>query len=332
MNDTEEEVRRLFAAAAEDVPPGIDLLRGLRGRRAAHRIRTRALLSAGTAGALAAAGAITLSIGRAPSALAQVTGAAGRTAAQSYRITATTAPAGLPEPIAGAKKSEVTGEFDPARGVGEEATGDGLRAVYVGGYAYLRMPKAFVYVYSRTHKTGIPSGKTWVRFPAPSGQAPLLPDLPMIASAVPSSLGQLSPQTLLATLQSASQVRQVGSTSGPGWTGVRYTFTASKSFTGPAHLVISIQGTVDVDQQGRVRRLGAVVSTRFSAPVPPNARNTATRIDMTIGDFGLPVSVSPPPVSETFIPRSAASGPKGAAATPATLAPAPASTPSSLDG
>ncbi len=32
MNDTEEAVRRLFTAATEDIPPGIDLLRGVRTR------------------------------------------------------------------------------------------------------------------------------------------------------------------------------------------------------------------------------------------------------------------------------------------------------------
>ena len=37
MSDTDQEVRTLFAVAAEDVPPGIDLLRGVRARRAAHR-------------------------------------------------------------------------------------------------------------------------------------------------------------------------------------------------------------------------------------------------------------------------------------------------------
>jgi hypothetical protein len=32
MNDTEEAARHLFAAAAEDIPPGIDLLHGVQAR------------------------------------------------------------------------------------------------------------------------------------------------------------------------------------------------------------------------------------------------------------------------------------------------------------
>ena len=33
MPDTEQQVRALFAAAAADVPPGIDLLSGVQARR-----------------------------------------------------------------------------------------------------------------------------------------------------------------------------------------------------------------------------------------------------------------------------------------------------------
>ncbi len=60
MNDTEEAVRHLFAAATEDIPPGVDLLRGLRRRHRARTVRVRVLLSASVAGAEAAAAAITL--------------------------------------------------------------------------------------------------------------------------------------------------------------------------------------------------------------------------------------------------------------------------------
>ena len=49
MNDAEEAVRRLFTAAAEDIPPGIDLLGGLRTRRRTSMVRARVLLSAATA-------------------------------------------------------------------------------------------------------------------------------------------------------------------------------------------------------------------------------------------------------------------------------------------
>src|SRR5580658_1103124 len=89
MNDTEETVRRLFAVATEDVPPGIDLLRGVRVSLAPRVSRARALVAVGAAGIVAAAAAITLSAGPAPSAFAQVMHAAARTATVSYQIRAT---------------------------------------------------------------------------------------------------------------------------------------------------------------------------------------------------------------------------------------------------
>jgi hypothetical protein len=45
------------------------------------------------------------------------------------------------------------------------------------------------------------------------------------------------------------------------------------------------RGTVDVEQQGRVRELDGLDS--FSG--------TVSQVEITFGDFGLPVSVSPPP-------------------------------------
>src|ERR1019366_5356350 len=86
MNETEEAVRHLFAVATEDIPPGIDLLRSVRGRRRTRVVRTRVALSAVTAAVLAAAAAITLSAVQAPSALAQGTKAAAQTAGQSYQV------------------------------------------------------------------------------------------------------------------------------------------------------------------------------------------------------------------------------------------------------
>jgi hypothetical protein len=61
---------------------------------------------------------------------------------------------------------------------------------------------------------------------------------------------------------------------------------------GQPHQVLSLSGTVDVDQQGRVRRLDAVESVE----------NTVTKVQMTFGDFGVHVSVSPPPADETVSP------------------------------
>jgi hypothetical protein len=84
----------------------------------------------------------------------------------------------------------------------------------------------------------------------------------------------------------------VGPASGPGWAGSQYTFTVSLTLPGPLHTPVSISGTVDVDQQGRVRQLDAVES------IMGTQQNDA----ITFGNFGLPVSVSAPPASQTFIP------------------------------
>lgn len=110
-------------------------------------------------------------------------------------------------------------------------------------------------------------------------------------------LEQFSPQdllALLALLESATQVRETGPASGPGWTGTAYTFAATMGLPGALHMVLGISGTVDVDRQGRVRQLDATEAIG----------NTVRKAQMTFGDFGLPVSVSAPPASETFAPET----------------------------
>ena len=161
MNDIEEAARRLFAAATEDVPPGIDLLHGVQARSRARRVRTRALLAVGTAGIVAAAAATTLSAVRAPSASAQVTQAAARMAEQSYRVRSMAMVRIVPgswEP-----QVRISGEFDPARGIGEATTNHGLQIRYIGSYLYLPVADA-PWVTTR-----IPAGKPWLRIPMPHG-------------------------------------------------------------------------------------------------------------------------------------------------------------------
>jgi hypothetical protein len=55
---------------------------------------------------------------------------------------------------------------------------------------------------------------------------------------------------------------------------------------------VSITGTVDVGRQGLVRQVDAVES--FA--------RTVRKIKITFAGFGLPVPVSPPPASRTFVP------------------------------
>ena len=121
-------------------------------------------------------------------------------------------------------------------------------------------------------------------------------------------LGQVDPQNLLALLHNSSQVSKQGPVSGPGWTGTAYTFTASLTTRGPLHMTLSSTGTVDVDQQGRVREMDATQTF---------GKNTR-KVQVTFGDFGLAVSVSPPPASQTYTPPARSLGPRP------TLSPSPA--------
>ena len=88
--------------------------------------------------------------------------------------------------------------------------------------------------------------------------------------------------------------------SGPGWTGTRYAFSVSIAF-GPAGSglpAVTATGTVDVDQQGRVRQLDAA----YTLPPIASAPTERVTVEMTFGDFGAPVSVTAPPADDTFVP------------------------------
>jgi hypothetical protein len=296
VNDTEEAARRLFAAAAEEIPPGIDLLRGVRGRRRARVVRIRVLLSAGVAAIVTLVAAITLSAVQAPSALAEVTQAAARTAAQSYEVNATITMngPGLGQP----RLMQVRGEFDPARGLGEETVGRGTQVLYAGGYMYLPLTGPHRIILQDGGKP-IPAGKTWFKLSAPLREFEGLQyrdtavQVILLGSSSFFGVDPINPLGLLALLESASQVREVGPASGPGWTGTAYAYTATVRFGGPHPVVASASGTVDVDQQGRVRRLDAT-------ELAPDEIHNVRKVEMTFGDFGVRVSVSAPPASETF--------------------------------
>jgi hypothetical protein len=298
MNDTEEAVHRLLAVAAEDVPPGIDLLRGVRARSRGRAVRIRSLVAVGAAGIVAAAAAITLSAVQAPSAFAQVSRAAALTAAQSYQVSATETIVQI-----GGLRSQpwttASGEFDPVLGVGEAADNLGSQVRYVGGYAYVFVTDSLRAASEGTNSVPIPAWASWERLPLPLRPGPGVTRVELaMLGAFPALPGQAGPQDLLALLQSATQVREVGPASGPGWTGSAYSFTVSTTLSGPPHTAVSFSGTVDVDQLGRVRRLGVLESSVYRAAAGQTERN----IEISYADFGLPVSVSAPPASETFIP------------------------------
>jgi hypothetical protein len=294
MYDSEEAVRQLFTAATEDIPPGIDLLGRVRARSKARVIRIRALVATGAAGIVAAGAAITLSTVQAPSAFAQVMHAAARTAAESYQVSSTSTMVKVPGlGTIPSSPAITTGEFDPARGVGEETSSRGIQVRYVDGSIYLPLTGAYRAVYDQTHGAPIPADRSWLRLPMPlqAGKYATAVELLQLGT-IAMGLEPVDPQGLLAVLQSASQVREVGPASGPGWTGTAYTFTATMTLPGSPQTILSTSGTVDVDQQGRIRQLDAVQS------IGPIER----KLEVSFGDFGIPVSVSAPPASQTFTP------------------------------
>jgi hypothetical protein len=290
MNDTEEAARRLFAVAAEDVPPGIDLLSGVRARSRRRVVRIRSLVAAGAVGIVAAAAAVTLSAVQAPSAFAQVSRAAALTAATSYQVSET-------EQIvqAGQLYSQpwvtASGEFDPALGVGEGTDNLGAQIRFVGAYEYVFVTDALRAASGKKSGMPIPAWASWERVPSllPPGATATKAQLAVLAQH-PVFLGLVDPQDMLALLESATQVSEAGPASGSGWTGSAYTF--SVAFSAPPGTAVSVSGTVDVDQQGRVRQLDILDSVG----------QTERNVEITFGGFGLPVSVAAPPASETFIP------------------------------
>ena len=275
MNDTQTEMRRLLAAATEDMPPGIDLLDGFsvaRRRERARRKRRRAVLSAGFAMVAASVTAVMLTVGSAPPALATVTTALTRTLSQSYHLTEQDSEFAM-WPIPGAYHSyhdTCVSVADPVRHLWEFSC-PGFEQREVGGFTYSHI--------SLGHH---PPGKTWARVPGEdsSGLA-LLPGDPPFTFA--------TPQQMLSVIEKVVKVTVAGPASGPGWTGTRY------AFSGRADPLDTVSGTLDVDRQGRARVL--VIRT----PRPGAVFNvTGVTQVLTFSDFGARVTVTPPPADQTY--------------------------------
>jgi hypothetical protein len=293
MPDNDQQMRTLLSVAAGDVPPGIDLLHGFRTRQAARHIRGRAALATAGACVVGAATAVTLTTVQAPSALAQLTSAVSRTAELSYDFSATidTVPQANG---AAAQSARVSGTFDPAQRVGEETIGTGAQIRFIGQYVYL--PARPV------RGPALPGDKSWVRAPSPRLWDPVTAGQGLRVTAGISSVAETSPQNLFTMLKSASTVDRRGSASGPGWTGTGYAFSVRVTLdpAGSGLVAVTATGTVDVDQQGRVRSLDAAYTLPARASIPAGR----VTVEMTFSDFGTPVSVSAPPASEVLTPAN----------------------------
>jgi len=294
----EAQGRRLLTAAFETTGAGLDgvgdfaagseLLRAVRRRTSRRRRTMRALAPAGAVTALAGAAAVavtlTATVASAPSAAAAVTAAAAKTSAASFQVTMSIATYPPPGVAHGrVQAARVTGDFDSARGVGQEAVSGPWKFLvrYVGRNMYLdTLPGSKQVLFSNQHES-----RPWAQFPP--GQA-LAGNALEVAGSGPGSAPP-NPLTLLGLLKKAGTVTNDGPASGPGWTGTKYRFSVT---VGQSATV----GYVDVDGQGRVRRLVADLESG-----PDKAKWVMASEDVTFSGFGAPVSVSAPPASQVYL-------------------------------
>ncbi|MEU6796594.1 hypothetical protein ABZ907_33290 [Nonomuraea wenchangensis] len=250
----EQELRVLLSRATEDVPAGVRLMPAVRApRRRRARVLVPAIAGLGVAAVVGTA-VLSLPAGQ-PLAQAAVIAAVDTTSQAGFRFHETI----------GTRKWE--GAIDPVRQVGVITNAaEGIETRFVGDKMYSRNPE-----------TG-----TWAAYPRP--EVELADASPAVALI---KLGALNPDQALKRLRSATDVKESGPASGPGWTGKRFTFSLGDSGpAAPESKNADLEGVVDVDDQNQVRRLeigfadGHRIVTEFS-------------------DYGTPVQVEAPPADQT---------------------------------
>jgi hypothetical protein len=248
----EKELRALLVKATEDRPAGIDLMPTMPKRGLA-----RVLVPIASLGVAAAVGAIVLVLpGSQPSAQAQVAAAVENTSQESYRLHTTS----------GAKT--FNGAFDPVQHVGVITNvGDGTETRFIGDLMYSREP----------------GEAKWLVSPSPEQELRTAPPVDALVKLAP-----LDPRAALQRLRTATDVQESGSASGQSWAGHRFTFSLRNTGSDPkrAEGQPLASGAVDVDDQGRVRRL----EVDFS--------DNGHRLIMDFADFGAPVTVTAPPADQ----------------------------------
>jgi hypothetical protein len=252
--------------------------RGRPGRR-----RLRVLVAAGAVVAVAA-GVTTMLLAVSPgdpppSALAALTAALAKTSGESYGFS-------LDSTVTYAGKmvdaNVVSGAYDPRNKLGTELlTGRSARPSHPRHGAQIRFIGEYVYTWVSEDSGFRTIGTPWDKAPLPPAAASVLSaDDPYgFATDWP-----VSPDELLAALRSTATVRNSGPVSGPGWTGIRYTFTSRPS------PMWSVTGTAYVDNQGRVRRLMTTATAKGGV---------TTERDFTFRGFGAPVLVTAPAAAQT---------------------------------
>jgi hypothetical protein len=303
---------------------------GLRGRaRPATRRRWRVGLAAGAVGAAAAATAGTLLVGSvasAPSAFAAVNAAVKLTFSDSYHVSVVTTKFHSMTVTGDFDPARHAGQL--AVGTSQIRYVGGHVYVYDDLGVYRAQDLTNTGNNFTIHPCGTagalcgdhwaeegPAEGTWVAgpgnvytFKTGQGRGPVATYYAAGLSPEAAALYQLSgeldgtglkpdsPEGLLALLRTATAIRADGTASGAGWTGTRYSFSvvAGKQellSADPNEMITAVTGTIDVDQQGRVRHLHVI--QHVVDPRIPSITN-----DMTFSDFGQRVPVTAPPASQ----------------------------------
>ena len=275
--------RGTVVGGSGDVPPGTGSPRSARAQGTAARPRYRhlrkQLLAAAVAIAAVAGGTTALlmrTAGHPPTAFTTVISALASTSADSYSFTLDSTAKFRGSEV---RSDVVSGAYDPRHGHGTELLTTGTSP---GGPVRIQIRFASGYVYTQV-PPGSGFGKPWNKSPVPSARADAMPGNDVYGFVTDEPV---SPAELSGVLRPAGTVREVGSAAGPGWTGTRYAFTAR--FPGAQE---SVSGTVDIDQQGRVRRLVTITAQGTQGRI-------TTDRDLTFGNFGAPVPVTAPPASQ----------------------------------
>jgi hypothetical protein len=272
-------IRTLLVAASEDGPPTTDLLGKVRHRARRRRALVPSVAALSAVGVLAVAVALSTVTATPPaSAHERVAAAITRTAQDGYRIRAVTS--GTKD---GRDEATVTqGVYDPegraVRMVEATPVTGHVVIFHLDGRVYVQLPAGVA------GRQGLPEGVRWfLRTTADPNDAGIsdLADFGRRAL--------LSPQRALELARSASAVREVGQVSGGGWAGTRFAFTLTDRHR-------RVTGSVDVDGDGRVRRL------EFSATSTDTARGQAGTVQwvLTFSDFGIGERVTLPPDSQVY--------------------------------
>jgi hypothetical protein len=273
-------IRTLLAAASEDGPSTTDLLRKARHRARRRRVLVPSLAALSAVGVLAVAVATSTVTTILPaSAHERVAAAVTRTTQDGYRIRAVTS---------GTKgdRDETTvsqGIHDPAgravRMVEVTPVTGHVIIFHLDGRVYVQLPAGVA-----GRQPGVPERARWfLRTTADPNDAGIsdLADFGRRAL--------LGPQRALDLAQSATGMREVGPVSGDGWAGTRFAFTLTDRLW-------RVTGRVDVDGDGRVRRL------EFGSTSTDTAHGSAGSVHwvLTFSDFGIRERVTLPPDSRVY--------------------------------